>query len=151
MGAYNISEEERERRRQLARQLVAQGKIGGPGRGQGRKRQKRAAEIVAEEAQKEASKIVSAFKDSLDPKQPASIRLAAAKEWLSVEHKESALQLQEERDYGKMEHNELVEQVVSTFMKFADAGVLDSAIVNRLGPDIIDVEPIEDAGDADQS
>jgi hypothetical protein len=153
MGTYNLTPEERERRRQLAKSLVAQGKLGGRQPGAGRPRKKRAAEVVAEEAQKEASKIVKAFQAALDPSQPAQIRLQAAKDWLAVEHKESVLQLQEDRDLQKLERDELVERVVTTFMRFADAGVLDSAIVNRLGPDVIDLnddgDVIEDDG-ADQ-
>jgi hypothetical protein len=144
MGTYNLSPEERERRRTLAKSLVAQGKLGGKQPGSGRPRKKRAAELVAEEAQKEAGKIVAAFKDALDPKQPTSIRLAAAKEWLSVEHKEDQLQLLEDRGFQKLDHDELVDRVVTTFMRFANAGVLDNALVSRLGPDVIEHEEVLD-------
>jgi hypothetical protein len=147
-----VSEEDRQRRRELALRLnsevvdpeTGRRKFGGPQPGAGRPRKKRAAEIVADEARKEANKIIAALKDSLDPMNPASVRLQGAKQWLDIENKEAALQLQEDREdreLQKMDQDELLERVGEAFVRLASAGALDNVLTNQLG--IGEDEPLE--------
>lgn len=121
---YRITEEERQRRAERARQLHQQidpetGRrlFGGPQPGSGRPRKKRAAEIVAEAAERSAKDIIDAFKDALDPEQPASVRLQAAKQWLEVENREAALQLQEDKELKDLDQDALIERVAGAILR----------------------------------
>lgn len=122
-----------------ARMLVAEGKIGGPRAGSGRPRKRRAAELVAEKAQRHADKIWSAFEDALDPSKPDSIRLAAAKELIALEHRESDLQLKEERAFEDTPKDELIAFLVTGFAQLQSGGYLSD--------DIVDAQVVSDVPD----
>lgn len=130
-----LSEEELERRRQNALQLVKAGKLGGKQPGAGRPRKKRASEIVAEKASQEAQKIAQAFEDALEPHNPASVRLTAAKEWLKVEQEEAKLQMEEEKHVNELQTNQLIDLITTKLQKIHEAGVLE----NIIDGEIVDV------------
>jgi hypothetical protein len=97
-------------RRERARQLVAEGRFGGSKHGKlgGRPRVPRASELAAEEAVRHADEIVHAFRDALDPSQPALTRVKAAAAWLKIEHQDAVFQQCEER-FDRMTDADLVE------------------------------------------
>jgi hypothetical protein len=121
--------------KERARMLVAEGKIGGPRPGSGRPRKKRAAELIAEKAQRNAEKIWSAFEDALEPSKPDSIRLAAAKELVALENRESELQLKEERAFEDTPKDELIAYLVDGFAQLQAGGFI---------PDIVDADVVEE-------
>lgn len=95
-----------------------------------RKKAKRAAEIIAEAAADNADKIKRVFMDGIDPNQPMSIRLQAAKEVLKVETDEEQLNLQRDRqDFEQMSHIELREHIASALASLAQAGQIADEVV----------------------
>lgn len=129
-----LSPEVKEKLRENAKAMVASGKIGGPRPGAGRPRKKRASELVAEKAAEEAEMIVDVFKDSLQPHNPASVRLKGAEAWLKIETDEARLKMEEERHVDEMKTNEIIELIVNKLDKLNNAGVL---------PDIIEGQAID--------
>jgi hypothetical protein len=121
MSKVSISDEERARRSELARRLHAEGKFGGPQPGSGRPRKRRAAEIVAEEAAAEAQAIVKVFKDAIDPGAPLHLRLQGARDWLTLEQREAALQMAEEKALEGMHRDQLVAELASRLGRLIDA------------------------------
>lgn len=141
---YNLSDEERERRRQLARELHAQvdpdtgrRRFGGSQPGSGRPRKVRAAELVAEEAQKEARNIAKVLKEAIEPNQPITVRVAAAKQWIEIENKEAELQLKEDRELRDLSHEELVARVSAMFITLQDSGQLDPELSSITGQEVV--------------
>lgn len=114
------SDKEIERRRQNALELNRKGVFGGAQPGSGRPPTKRrAAQKVAEAAEKNADSIIEAFKAgvaAVDPdgnRIPPSVRVQAAREWITVERQERELALKEEKSFEDMSAGELLEAIAS--------------------------------------
>lgn len=125
-----------------AMQLKEDGKIGGHfGKLGGRPRKPRASEKVAEAAQKDADQIIKVFKDLVNSDSEKN-RLAAATSWLAIEHEETKLRLQEEKqefDIGQASREELL-----NYMK--DALKPGNPIASQLGIVDIDESDITELG-----
>lgn len=126
------------KRREMAIKLAKEGKFGGKQPGAGRPRKKRASEIVAEEASRQAADIVSAFKDALSDDNPAKVRLAAAKAWLTVEQDEHKLQMEEERYVDKLQTDQLITLIEEKLQRITSAGIAE---------DVIEAEIVDDTTD----
>ena len=148
----DITEEERQRRSELAKELhskvvdpeTGRRAFGGRQPGAGRPRKIRAAELVAEEAKKNADKIVAAFKDSLDVNQPPSVRLTAAREWLSIENKEAELQLKEEKEYHNYSDEELALKDSEGMLRLNSTGALDQLLGEATDATVVNGEIVDD-------
>lgn len=121
--------EERERRRKNALELHKQGKFGGAQPGSGRPPTKRrAAQKVAEAAEQNAQSIIEAFKagvaaeDANGRINPPSVRVQAAREWITVERQERELSLKEEKSFDEMSAGELIDAIVSKFGRIQAGG-----------------------------
>lgn len=134
-------DEQRQRRSELARRMnqevvdpdTGRRKFGGPQPGSGRPRKKRASEIVAEHAQSQASEIIRVFDDAIDPEQPISIRLQAARQILDIEQKEAALQLEEDKELAKKSSGDLIDEISESLAKLVNAGLIE---INIPGVDL---------------
>lgn len=144
MGRLNLSEEERRRRSELAKRLHSQGKFGGAQPGSGRPRKKRASEIVADEAARMADKMIQAFDDALDKKNPASVRVQAAKELLKIERDEAELQLKEEQALEGMTTRQLIELITNRMGKIKELGPADLIDVLDLEAEELDEDEEDD-------
>lgn len=129
----DVSPEESQRRSELAKRLHAEGKLGGKEFGKlgGRPRKKRAAEIVAEKAADEAQLIVDAYIDALKSDN-MNVRLQAARDWLGVELKEAELQLKEDRDFNKLNKDEIIGELVELFPELGLTITLPDSDVEEL-------------------
>jgi hypothetical protein len=126
MARRELSQEERQRRSDLARRLHAEGRFGGPQPGSGRPRKARAAQIVAEAAKEteNAKLMIASLKDALQPGQPPTVRVQAAKTWLEIEQKEDALQLKEEVVFEGLQREQLQKELAERLLRLQDAGAL---------------------------
>ena len=124
--AQNYSPEEIQRRKDLAAKLVKEGKFGGPQPGSGRPPTKRrAAQAIAEAANNEVNGLIAALKAGIDPKQPASVRVATAEKWINMERQESELKLKEDRQLEDMSADDLRKLIASRFAGLKAGGAAD--------------------------
>lgn len=144
-----LSEEERERRSALARRLHQEGRFGGAEYGKlgGRPRKKRASEIVADEAKENAQKIVNAFLDALDEEKHIDTRVRAAKQWIEIEQREEALQMEEEKSLEGLRRDQLVRMTVEKLSKLAERGVLPQQVLHVIEGEAEEVQGELTAGD----
>lgn len=144
--ARNYSPEEIARRSENAKALNREGRFGGAQPGSGRPPTKRrAAQKVAEAAEKHSDEIIAAFREAVQPGNPASVRVQAAREWITVERQERELSLKEEKSFEDMSAPELIAAIMAKFGRL-EAGGQDFDF-NEEEIEEVEVLQIEDGGE----
>lgn len=85
---------------------------------------------MAEKIRANADKVWAGIDAALDPKQPASVRLAAAEKALKIENAEAELQLKEEAALKEMSTEQLIQDIVSRIGRVSAVGGLPDAFRN---------------------
>lgn len=91
-----------------------------------------------------ADKMIQAFDDALDKKNPASVRVQAAKELLKIERDEAELQLKEEQALEGMTTRQLIELITNRMGKIKELGPADLIDVLDLEAEELDEDEEDD-------
>lgn len=137
MATIELPEHERERRSELAKKMnsevvvdtetgLERPKFGGPQPRSGRPRKRdRAAEKIAEQAEKKAEEIRDVLFDTITDANPPHVRQAGVSKILEIEERERLIKDDQDREFRKLQRDELKERLVDQLEKLVDSGAID--------------------------